>query len=89
MAFRGIKPASNSLGTLTGQRFVHSPQAEQLDPTNLGCFVIRTLKLPGDPSTAVTSAKLMIYMFGCWKAYTIFGVRMHCEQSRVGKILLS
>ena len=81
-------PMSNSLGTVTGQKWAHSPQATQaLESTRLARLSTLTLKAPALPVTCSTSESARISMFGFCPAATILGVRMHAAQSSVGKVL--
>jgi len=48
-----------------------------------------TAKCPGVPATLFTSERVWMRMFGCLWTSTIFGERMHIEQSFVGNVLSS
>src|SRR5208337_1532198 len=48
-----------------------------------------TRKCPDSPSTFSTSVRVWILIFACLWTSTIFGERMHIEQSLVGNVLSS
>ena len=52
-----------------------------------GFFAKWTLNRPGSPSISLTSARVMISMFGCLADSTSLGARIQIEQSLVGKVL--
>src|SRR5512145_3148137 len=88
-AFRYPSPASyTSSITFFGHFSWQIPQPVQSSSlTKRAFFLIVTLKLPTKPVTFTTSLHVSKVMFGCVPASTIRGVRMHAEQSSVGKVL--
>ena len=84
-------PRLNSFGTFfCGHFSVQRPQPVHISSfTYLAFFFIVTSKLPTKPFTSVTSEYEKIRMFSCCATSTIFGVRIHAAQSRVGKVLSS
>src|SRR4030042_3285950 len=88
IAFRVASPSSNSLATLTGHTATQSPQELHLvGSINLGFLWIRALKSPSWPSSASSSALVIISMLGCLPTSISLGEIMHMEQSLVGKVL--
>src|SRR5665647_1413045 len=88
MAVRKLMPALNSSGIfLEGHFCQQEPQPVHFAKSTLLAFSrIFTSKFPIKPVTFSTSANVCNVMFGCCATSTMRGVRMHCEQSSVGKV---
>ncbi len=88
MALRLAMPRSKALSAdLLGHFSVHRPQPVHLALSTHEAFRrILTLKLPTYPPISSISEYVQRVILGCLPASTILGVRMHWEQSRVGKV---
>src|SRR5208283_4251395 len=81
-------PKSNSLLVFfRGHTFEHSPHPVHFEMSTYRAFFrIVISKFPTKPSTASTSEYVYSLMRGCCPTSTMRGVRIHCEQSSVGKV---
>src|SRR5512137_2459242 len=90
IALRTVRPCSYSLMIFLGHLVSHTPHPVHFSgSTYRGCCLTLTLKLPGAPSTAITSESVSTSMFRCRPTSTILGEIIHMEQSPVGKVLSS
>ena len=83
----GIACANGSAIASSGHSCAHLPHEVHVSTSTYRGIRRRvTLKSPTFPSTDATSVWVYSVMFGWLNTSTIFGVRVHCEQSNVGNV---
>src|SRR4030042_3670427 len=88
MAFRLSRPELKSFFTSLGHFDAQTPQPTHLSSsTYRGRFITLTFRFPSSPWIPSTSAQVISRILRCCPHSTSFGLRMHIEQSFVGKVL--